>query len=206
MITETGFYAYLYLSSVAYEERFLPWRNFQQRIEFLFDLTNDKRLREHLVAPLGYSTEQSGRVSEPEVEEISRMIQAVQGGCILEGFNVKNQSEKNDDNVSTYLTTASGVLGDKWKFHKGDIDWWPSVPHGHFNSNNNIKLDAYLGFTYDVSNNNKQLKRETKVFICDLWNQERFRKFAIETIDHFISENPYFHWRVPHPSVLPKRK
>lgn len=206
MITETGFYAYLYLSSVAYEQGFLPWRSFQQRMEFLFDLTKDKRLRTHLATSFEYLMEQSVEASESEGEEASGKIQPVHGGSILEGLNAKNQLEKNDHNVSTYLTTTGGVLGYKWEFRKGDPDFWPSVPHGHLNSKDKIKLDAYLGFTYDVSNNDKRLKRETKVFICDLWNQERFRKFAIETIDHFISGHPYFHWRVPHPRVLPKRK
>ena len=97
-------------------------------------------------------------------------------------------------------------MNDKLLFHQYDVDFFPSVPHGHLNSNSSIKLDSYLGYTYETAINNKKLSRETRKFIASLWNNKRFREFALDSINYFINNNPMFIWRVNNPRKLPRFK
>lgn len=41
--------------------------------------------------------------------------------------------------------------GNIWTFHRKDLDYWPSRPHGH-NYPKREKLDIYTGVKYKVSN------------------------------------------------------
>jgi len=102
------------------------------------------------------------------------------------------------------MSTTKGSLGDFWGFTLGDPDHFPSIPHGHLKSNSKIKLDSFLGYTFDTSNN-KQLKRESKEYIAKLWNSEKFRAFSLKQINWFINKNPSFKWRTNNPVRLPTR-
>lgn len=104
------------------------------------------------------------------------------------------------------VTAQAGVFKSPWEFTIGDPDPFPSVPHGHLQSNNKVKLDSYLGYTYDTSNGNQILKRESRQFIISLWNSQKFRNFAIRQLDWFIKQNPAFIWRVNRPLRIPVRR
>lgn len=104
------------------------------------------------------------------------------------------------------ITSQKGALKDFWEFTIGDPDPFPSIPHGHLKSKRMIKLDSYLGYTFDTSNGNKLLKRETKKYIASLWNQHKFRDFATKQINWFLYHNPHFNWRVNNPKRIPRRR
>lgn len=104
------------------------------------------------------------------------------------------------------VTLRAGVLKSPWEFTIGDPDPFPSVPHGHLQSNNKVKLDSYLGHTYDTSNGKQMLKRESRHFIISLWNSQKFRDFAIKQLNWFIQNNPAFVWRVSRPHRIPLRR
>ncbi len=108
--------------------------------------------------------------------------------------------------IIAFLTTQAGVLGSTWKFTLGDPDYFPSIPHGHLNQNEKIKLDSYLGYTYDTSNGNMKLKREDRAYIVKLWNDAKFRDFAVKQIHWFISQYPRYIWRVMYPTRIPIRR
>ena len=110
------------------------------------------------------------------------------------------------DPILSLITPNVGVLGAKWVFTLGDPDPFPSIPHGHLHSKKYVKLDAYLGYTFDMRNGQKQLKRESRVFIVNLWNNQKFRQFARKQLRWFISQNPNFKWRVSYPLRLPNRR
>jgi len=112
----------------------------------------------------------------------------------------------NTNPIISFLTTQAGILKSKWKFTIGDPDNFPSIPHGHSEKNTKIKLDCYLGYTFDTQNGNKHLKRESKEYIIKLWNDIKFRDFAINHIDWFIDSSPSHIWRVPHKRRLPRRR
>lgn len=114
--------------------------------------------------------------------------------------------EPDDPNHLCFMTKTKGILGDVWKFRINDDDFFPSIPHGHLKGKNNVKLDSYRGFTYDTLNKNRALNRETRNYIINLWNEDKFRAFAIRAIDYYSSNYPGFNWRVLKWRKLPKRK
>jgi hypothetical protein len=92
----------------------------------------------------------------------------------------------------------------KWKFHQADPDFFPSIPHGHWEGRPQPKLDAYLGWVYLGS---AQIRREPRQHIIALWNDEKFREFAGHAIDYYLTNFPrYIGWRVPDPRRLPRRR
>lgn len=129
---------------------------------------------------------------------------------VVESKNFINPVQKMPRRIESpslaLMTAEKGVLNDFWGFTLGDPDPFPSIPHGHLKSNNKIKLDSYLGFTFNTANNNQPLKRETKAYIASLWNDEKFRELALKQINWFINKNPHYKWKVNHPVRLPMRK
>lgn len=62
--------------------------------------------------------------------------------------------------------------GDKWVFHKTDVDPWPSMLHGH---SGRKKLDALTGKIYDV-NTRQQVGQLSKKPLARLQNELRGHK------------------------------
>lgn len=107
-----------------------------------------------------------------------------------------------DDDGYLYFKTNAGGLKD-WYFRPGDADFFPSIPHGHWQNLGQPKLDAYLGWTYVGS---KQTGRISRDAIVALWNDETFRKIALQAIDFYCDFAPRYKWRVPNPRALPRRR
>lgn len=134
-----------------------------------------------------------------------------------ENKKIKSESEENsseedaedegededEDPVITHFHPAISTGLSKWFFIIGDPDNFPSVPHGHFDRRSKHKLDPYLGWVYMSS---KQINRLSRKLIIRLWNEDEFRSFAKSAILQFITDNPSFNWRVPHPKKLPKKR
>ena len=128
------------------------------------------------------------------------------------GFLEEMTSETKPENLNSinqpmlFLTAEAGALKSKWDFTIGDPDPFPSIPHAHLQSNKKTKLDCYLGYTYDTKNGNKKLARESRKYINKLWNDIKFREFAINHIDWFIYMNPDYDFRVNNGRRLPRRR
>lgn len=116
-----------------------------------------------------------------------------------------SNSEFQGDDFDPLLHFISATAGkiSKWEFHKTDSDFFPSIPHGHAIINHKIKLDAYRGYIYK---NNSQNGRETRQYIIDLWNDNKFRDAARETIIYYLKTFPHYNWRVANPLRLPRRR
>lgn len=98
---------------------------------------------------------------------------------------------------------ASTGLSD-WHFHQADPDYFPSIPHGHWEARDQPKLDPYTGWIYQGS---KQTSREDRKKIVALWSDNKFRKFARAAIDYYLAAFPlYGGWRVRDPLRLPRRR
>jgi len=118
-----------------------------------------------------------------------------------ESIIVWSVHDRYDDSVILQLIPAHATGLSAWEFHKGDADPFPSIPHAHQRSDNKRKLDAFLGFIYL---RNAPDGRESRESIVRLWNDNKFRLFAKEAIDHFFQQNPLWRWRVPFPIRLPR--
>ncbi len=102
-----------------------------------------------------------------------------------------------------YLVSSASGLSD-WEFHQYDNDPYPSVPHGHRRSKPRWKLDAYQGWVYERT---RQDHREPRWKIIALWNDWKFRQFAIAAIKYHAETFPHRNdWRVAKPMRLPTRK
>ena len=111
-----------------------------------------------------------------------------------------------EDEDGAYLCFLAGTHTglSNWEFHQYDDDYFPSIPHGHWNNRNQPKLDPYQGWVYQGS---KQQRREPKKNIIALWNDRQFREFTQVAIDYYLTHHPsYGGWRVPNPGRLPRRR
>lgn len=91
----------------------------------------------------------------------------------------------------------------QWEFHQADQDFFPSIPHGHWRSDQKKKLHAYRGWMYQ---GDTQIDREPRWKIVALWNDEKFRSFASAAIQYYLNTFPRYRWPVPYPLRLPRRR
>ncbi|WP_409479254.1 hypothetical protein [Pseudobdellovibrio sp. HCB154] len=90
-------------------------------------------------------------------------------------------------------------LNNKWVFTIGDSDNYPSVPHGHLDNKTRPwpKLNPYTGRAYSAKDSENIRYRLSRNDMIALWNNQDFRRHALEQI-HFYRET-YPHYRFPVP-------
>ncbi len=176
-MSSTAIDHYLLLTEISYDYGLIDIFTYEKRMEFVFKGNNKEQSFEE------------NRENEFVVKESN-----------------DNNNSPSEEPFLALFTARVGALGSVWKFTLGDPDNYPSIPHGHLKTNLKIKLDSYLGYTYDTSNGNKKLKREDRNYIKALWNDQDFRDFAIKQINWYIFNNPHFRWRVKSPRILPRRR
>lgn len=112
-------------------------------------------------------------------------------------------SVRHDNDGFIYFWTSAGGLKN-WFFRPGDPDFFPSIPHGHWENRDAPKLDSYLGWVYNGSKQCDRIKRKS---IVALWNDEAFRDIAAKAIDYYLTHHPHYNgWRVADPRRLPRRR
>ncbi|WP_315922294.1 hypothetical protein [Mesorhizobium sp. SP-1A] len=117
--------------------------------------------------------------------------------------SVEPSTRYDDHDDYNHFVGDAGELKN-WHFRTIDPDYFPSVPHGHWENRDKPKLDAYLGWVYEGSKQTGRLKRKS---IVDLWNNEKFRKMAAEAIKYYLTNHPHYKgWRVADPLRLPRRR
>lgn len=113
------------------------------------------------------------------------------------------QSAEDDSILHLYIPKPKTGLSE-WHFHPYDPDFFPSVPHGHWQGKSKPKLDSYLGWVY---NGSKQIRREKRKFIIALWNDQSFRDFALSAIIFYDNTFPHYKgWRVKNQFKLPRKR
>src|SRR5262249_805930 len=75
----------------------------------------------------------------------------------------------------------------QWEFHQADQDFFPSIPHGHWRSDQRKKLHVYRGWMYQED---RQIGREPRWKIVALWNDDKFRSFASAAIQYYLITFP----------------
>jgi hypothetical protein len=173
---------YLFLSDISFNNFLLTEAEYSNRLKtlpFLIGPSNNEYLDEIQI-----------RLNEIEGLQIEEENFNWNIENVDQDRNKSDQERSDDDSDPSifFLTTVSGKLS-KWEFHKGDSDFFPSIPHGHSIDNHKVKLDAYLGFIYK---NNLRHDRESRQYIVDLWNDEKFRKFARENLNYYLATFPKF--------------
>lgn len=114
---------------------------------------------------------------------------------------ILENKQENTNGIFHFCSTVVNL--NMWEFHHYDPDYFPSIPHGHYNGNKQPKLDVYLGWTY---NGSRQIGRVSRKDIIALWNDTKFRQFAIISIEWYLNKyKQYKGWRVKNPKRLPKK-
>lgn len=192
-----AFSTYMLLSDISFERNYIDDEIFYRRLMTLHDLIDPamkettERLRARMLAIGGDHIEQPSWIEDKENISVE-----------AEKFKVIEENENESPSVFHLITQKAGIFG-KWNFHLTDRDFFPSIPHGHAVQNNRLKLDSYLGHIYK---DDSFYARESRQYIIDLWNDESFRKNAIETIKFYMQEYPMFNWRVQDPLRIPKTR
>ena len=80
-----------------------------------------------------------------------------------------------------------------WEFHKGDDDYYPSVPHGHSLDGKSLdgkyKLKLWTGEIIEVSTG-KHVMTAKKRDMQALYNYPGFKEFVEECRKEYTSRNP----------------
>lgn len=112
--------------------------------------------------------------------------------------------KSNNEPPLLYFCSAPHTAMSHWTFHKCDDDFFPSIPHGHLQGKSQPKLDSYNGRVYQKEN---EIRQESRDKIIKLWNDEKFREFATQSIQYYLDKHPtYKGWRVEKPLRLPRRR
>lgn len=108
-----------------------------------------------------------------------------------------------DDGMLHFDPPSNTGLAD-YRFRVGDPDDEPSIPHGHYKDQKYPKLDAYRGGVFD--RNKVRIRKEPPKRMIALWNDQKFRDFALKAIKQYQTSYPKHRWRVSNPQRLPRRR
>lgn len=194
---------YLYACELSYHAGIIEFRELMQRLNTLYSLVPQNFYFGHqLNARInGFKKKfENENIEEcfPESNvEVNIFVKNQEDTSVEPQCNTYDDFE--DEEKIEFLTDTAGKVS-KWEFHKGDADPYPSVPHGHATINDKIKLNPYSGKIFK----GKIYKfQEEKKFIIYLWNNDKFRVFALEAIDHFIGKNPHHNFKMKDPRKIP---
>jgi hypothetical protein len=194
-LSQTAALAYYESTREAYALGFISWGQVLHRLAFLYTLTDDSTLKKKLLFIAEDAIEEAVVPSENEDTEltIETAISPVDVPYCYPPFPEQFI-------LKLIVKDVSGLS--RWVFNQYDPDFFPSIPHGRENSGKR-KLDAYLGWIYL---NSTQVGREPRKLITALWNNDRFRVFALTSIRWYMASYPLFTWRVQQPLKIPRKR
>lgn len=187
---------YMATSLVALSLGVLSWDQYLLRLQFVRQNAASDSLQADTVRQILGS-------QEFEAEEEWPLGEREQTAVVGDSSSGTQDSLPPDDDTTMLHFIAENIGLSNWLFHKGDDDFFPSIPHGHVISGRQRKLDAYRGWIYQKDT---QVDREPRGKIVALWNDEKFRAFASAAITNYALKFPSYHWRVHNPMRLPRRR
>lgn len=162
-----------------------------ERVEVALWLTGDTEVSPDPRENLGEGTDPEEESPEKlgESDSVISKISDVNGGSI-----------NNDENWMEFL--CLGV----WVFTKSDPDSYPSVPHGHYKSQNKKwpKLNPYTGRVFMKKHQEDKSNRLSKKQLKIIWQDENFKSFCREMVVWYLEQYPYFKFSVPRPLRTPR--
>lgn len=191
------------LSRKSLELRIIGWSDLQRRLASLLEMIDPNSsvtaaLSEFVPPELLASNNDEDQAEQLEMEAIFRS-----GDSDIERQDIGPPRFSVPPLIMELI--VAGVSGMKqWTFHEFDHDPFPSVPHGHRHGQAHPKCDPYTGLVYDGRRkavDGERLGRKTRIA---LWQNEKFREFALKAIIWYEMEHPYYEFRVTHPHRLPR--
>lgn len=195
-LSQSGAAAYYRSTQELYFLGLICWEQVIHRLIMLASLMDDCSFKKDILFLI------NGEVEDEYIEPYDHESEP----CSFKSYRPRLPPDKialpfhNSPVFALIVTNISGMT--EWVFHQYDRDFFPSIPHGH-NTDSRRKLDPYLGWIYLGSAQAGRVKRQTITF---LWNDHRFRAFTGKSIQWYRSTFPRFHWRVPNPMKLPRKR
>jgi hypothetical protein len=96
--------------------------------------------------------------------------------------NYHHESDNSDKGHGTSKTLSDEpewlelLMMNQWMFTIGDVDCYPSVPHGHYKSKAREwpKLNPYTGRVFSDLHDEDRQKRLSKIEMKELWSDSKF--------------------------------
>ena len=198
-LTTAGAQLYLTTSHVTLACGILSWDEYLLRLRFVRDCAEpgilEVRAATDILREQEFEGEDEWPTGEPEQPSPGE-------GPSESEVSISDRHGPFEPPVLSLIVAASTGLH-HWQFHQADPDFFPSIPHGHWRSDNRRKLHAYRGWTY---REDRQIDREPRWKIIALWNDDKFRSFASAAIQYYLVTFPGYVWPVLHPLRLPRRR
>ncbi len=205
-MTERTINDYIFFSDLSFDYGLIDQIVYFERMATLYELLDaDPDVVRNILPPVAQG-HYNKLIENPEREDA--------GNNSLEGEFGEIVSKNNPDNtlLQLYTTNNSGNHC-RWEFYDRDADPYPSVPHGHGIQKTSLRLDPYRRIIFEKHNGLKQLGFENKKFIKFLWNDNNFRKYALQAIHEFIGSGivgKRYNWLgirgIANPYKLPKKR
>jgi hypothetical protein len=174
---------YYLLSRKAYIAGLIGWAHLLDRAWLARELTRDRDPVHIQTSGLLMSAETaySPFHIDAETDDLreSKLEISIEEDCV--------DGKADEENQLHLIAKVNGLRA--WHFNQYDPDFFPSVPHGHWNEKETRKLDAYLGWQYEGT---RQVGLEKRSVIIDLWNTDEFRLFARTAIDYYLDHHPSY--------------
>ena len=194
-LLEDAVYTYCFLTEWEFDVGIIGISEYEERADVLDWLINYPHR--------ATSTDPRG---EAETNEDSSFpIEPLPEGNTGQGDNNQRRPDE-EENPSRELIPIG--LRQRWAFTKNDADCYPSVPHGHLNEKTNAwpKLNPYTGQAFSKKDSEDMYYRLKKQEMIILWNDDKFRLHALETIAWYSTINPCYRFPVSNPLRLPRKR
>lgn len=156
------------LTDLSYEIGLIGVAEYEERMGIAAWLSD---INEEMRDPrLGNDNEDAQRQREERVKE-----NGSEGGVRSRGVQ-----EERDDGYPYMQFQALNT----WIFTVGDVDCYPSVPHGHFKKKTNEwpKLNPYIGRVFGAMHTEDISARLTRADMKTLWNDESFVEHCLQQV------------------------
>ena len=160
----------LTLANIHYEMGLISYSEFSERNGVALWLSDE--LPEDVIDPRPDDEEESLGTEEVNIDT---------DGVEIAIASFENGTKKLDDGDEKWLELT---CLNTWVFTKSDPDSYPSVPHGHYQSQNNKwpKLNPYSGRVFIGRNQEDKSKMLKKKELQRLWSSEKLKTFCREMI------------------------
>ncbi len=129
---------------------------------------------------------------EEQINDSREKIESENEAVISKNVSGKNTAASDKDNRLEFLCL------NKWVFTKADPDSYPSIPHGHYKSQNNSwpKLNQSTGRVFSSKHQEDTSQRLSKKEMRLIWTDEKFKSFCREMIIWYQEQFPCYEFHV----------
>lgn len=175
----------LTLAEISFQLRLIDISEYEERVEVAYWLSEENP---SFIDPRGLDNKEDGDLEKGSDDR-----------TVGEAVNIIGSGKALDPNWLELI-----VLG-KWYFTLSDDDPYPSVPHGHMQSENRPwpKLNPYTGRAFKAKHQEEPSLSLSKHEMRNMWRDEKFRSYCRSHVLRYMETYPYFTFGVRDPLRFP---